>query len=718
MATVRGRIDEARRALMFGAAQRWQEREEARTVGLDKVSAMGVGAADSPEQRARFSRREALKLAKGIPRFGERTIGTADFIPFAPSTHAAASATPVARLVTMPEKSYTAEGVATGLLMPGQLLLTNYHVFPGKKYAFGYAANFGYLRDERGIQEGSYFELDPDAFFLEDEQYDFVIVSLKSIGLKGERLGSLGGTPLIENTGKILTGMPVNIVQHPGGGPRQFAVSNNRLLDILPAGYLHYETDTERGSSGSPVYNQDWELIALHHCGVPEMRGGDVIKTDGNVWDEDRDPDSEIHWVSNEGTRVSFIVDRMKGKQLETAEQQQRLAALIASTSDPCGTDRAAAMGSTFPSGSATMPNSSFSFSGPVTIHVYATPAPALPEALAVVPLQREIAASGALFAEKSLVFDPDYEAREGYDEKFLGVSVPMPSVASTRSAELYTAQDYLGYCDEYRDVPGIDTTHLQAADPIVLAYHHYSLVMNKTHRMCMWTASNCDYREDARQDGRSGKELGGENWRHDPRVPAELQLSDPDIYQPAKRIDRGHVVRREDNCWGDAGLQTDYANADSFHWTNCTPQHEAFNRENPSDRSPDKVYADSDVRGIWGQFEAELARQIRAGGGRAVLFAGPVLKDFFEPKDWGNGKVRIPKQFWKVVVVPASLKKKAPLLSYGYVFSQVSVVNRFGLSYEAVDLPQFSRQRKPLKAITELTGVIFPAEVLAAEQG
>ena len=90
------------------------------------------------------------------------------------------------------------------------------------------------------------------------------------------------------------------------------------------------------------------------------------------------------------------------------------------------------------------------------------------------------------------------------------------------------------------------------------------------------------------------------------------LQIEDADFYAPAKKIDRGHIVRREDGAWGGRAKEAEFGNSDTYHWTNCTPQSEAFNQSGKS--------------GIWGQFEEHIQREVKAEGGRMSVFAGPVL--------------------------------------------------------------------------------------------
>lgn len=67
------------------------------------------------------------------------------------------------------------------------------------------------------------------------------------------------------------------VVGHPQGGGLQISLHDSLLLDIDQEGRLvHYRTPTEPGSSGSPVFNSGWEVIALHHGGstnTPRLNG-------------------------------------------------------------------------------------------------------------------------------------------------------------------------------------------------------------------------------------------------------------------------------------------------------------------------------------------------------------------------------------------------------------------------------------------------------------
>ena len=67
-------------------------------------------------------------------------------------------------------------------------------------------------------------------------------------------------------------GAYVYVIGHPAGGGIKFSIRGNDLLaydaDMFK---VHYTAPTEGGSSGSPVFNQAWQLMAVHHAGDSKM---------------------------------------------------------------------------------------------------------------------------------------------------------------------------------------------------------------------------------------------------------------------------------------------------------------------------------------------------------------------------------------------------------------------------------------------------------------
>lgn len=67
------------------------------------------------------------------------------------------------------------------------------------------------------------------------------------------------------------------VVGHPQAGELQFSLQDSVLLDVCSSERLmHYRTPTDPGSSGSPVFNKEWEVVALHHAGsqaCPRLSG-------------------------------------------------------------------------------------------------------------------------------------------------------------------------------------------------------------------------------------------------------------------------------------------------------------------------------------------------------------------------------------------------------------------------------------------------------------
>lgn len=61
------------------------------------------------------------------------------------------------------------------------------------------------------------------------------------------------------------------IIGHPGGRDVEISLHDNQLLATNER-LLHYRTPTEKGSSGSPVFEpEDWRVVALHHKGSESL---------------------------------------------------------------------------------------------------------------------------------------------------------------------------------------------------------------------------------------------------------------------------------------------------------------------------------------------------------------------------------------------------------------------------------------------------------------
>lgn len=76
------------------------------------------------------------------------------------------------------------------------------------------------------------------------------------------------------------------IAGHPGGGGLRVSMHDNHLLDFDDR-RMHYRTPTNPGSSGSPVFNDQWKLVGLHHAGSAEMPkldgSGEVIEANEGI---------------------------------------------------------------------------------------------------------------------------------------------------------------------------------------------------------------------------------------------------------------------------------------------------------------------------------------------------------------------------------------------------------------------------------------------------
>src|SRR5690606_23428971 len=175
--------------------------------------------------------------------------------------------------------------LGTGFVVSPALLLTNNHVLPSAETAQRSLVDFDFEEDENyNPRTPLVFALDPDRLFLTSDALDYTLVAIRPAALDGVApLTTFGYLPLSEKKGKILVNEYVAVIQHPGGAPKKIALRNNKLVDVFDD-FIHYTTDTDRGASGSPVFNDQWQVVALHHAGVKRRdSAGRVLAVDGSV---------------------------------------------------------------------------------------------------------------------------------------------------------------------------------------------------------------------------------------------------------------------------------------------------------------------------------------------------------------------------------------------------------------------------------------------------
>lgn len=215
-------------------------------------------------------------------------------------------------------------GYGTGFMVSPRLLLTNNHVLSDAQQAGFSLIEFNYQSSVGGQMLQSYtYELDPTTFFLTDKRLDYSLVAVKDSLTARPPLASFGWNRLIEEQGKVILGEYVNIIQHPSGQPKQLALRENQLVDLFDD-FLHYRTDTAPGSSGSPVFNDQWEVVSLHHSGVPRKdEQGRILTIDGQTWTPEMGED-RIAWIANEGIRISRIAEHVKQQSLSSTRRRLR----------------------------------------------------------------------------------------------------------------------------------------------------------------------------------------------------------------------------------------------------------------------------------------------------------------------------------------------------------------------------------------------------------
>ncbi|WP_051035480.1 trypsin-like serine peptidase [Crinalium epipsammum] len=100
----------------------------------------------------------------------------------------------------------------------------------------------------------------------------------KPIGASTEGSVKRGWIEIPTNAHEFKINQALFILQHPLGEPLKLAFDLDVIKDIDPSGTLiKYRTNTDYGSSGSPCFDSNWNLVALHHTGSPSYNAGTPV---------------------------------------------------------------------------------------------------------------------------------------------------------------------------------------------------------------------------------------------------------------------------------------------------------------------------------------------------------------------------------------------------------------------------------------------------------
>lgn len=201
-------------------------------------------------------------------------------------------------------------GCATGFMVSPRLLLTNNHVLPTADDAAQSWVHFRHEFDAFGNPvESCVFGLDPSAFFFTDTDLDVTVVAVaEETPDRRHRAARFGWLRLSGSPDTVLPGEWLTLVHHPSGCAKQLALRQNLLIRSGDSD-LWYASESAWPSSGAPLFNDSWQVVALHRVGAPARdRAGRVLTVDGGPWKEG-DEEARVVWRAGVGTRTSAIVD-------------------------------------------------------------------------------------------------------------------------------------------------------------------------------------------------------------------------------------------------------------------------------------------------------------------------------------------------------------------------------------------------------------------------
>jgi len=161
-------------------------------------------------------------------------------------------------LVTMSGRNF----YGTGFRIGEDLILTNHHVLfdgdNGDAPATAVEAWFGFERTFAGLDLAPTVVICDPASIRGAADHDWAVVRTQGAMPADAPIIPLVGAEPVRVDDRVY------IIQHPSGAPKKIGMIHN-VVRWVDDDVVQYLTDTEGGSSGAPVFNEQWGLVALHH---------------------------------------------------------------------------------------------------------------------------------------------------------------------------------------------------------------------------------------------------------------------------------------------------------------------------------------------------------------------------------------------------------------------------------------------------------------------
>lgn len=669
--------------------------------GFETITAKALdhqipGVTPEENQKRKENRKDmiASKTAEPVDFAYERAIGNNDSLYSNFIELIALTKRKVARIVI--KENQKRIGFATGFMVSKNLMLTNWHVFQTREMATTSEAHFFYEYDTLGHPiDPVIFKID-DSKFYNNKELDYCFVGIAPMDVKNEySLENIGYLYLDKLIGKIgeVGVEKLNIIHHPLGDYKQLSIRENLFVGIDDI-KIYYETDTAQGSSGSPVFNDQWQVVGLHHKSIAKMTEDGqhyLDKDDNKIPEYDGKIDiTKVVWLKNEGIRISTILKHLKENYpndpiITAIEQLPKKEILTFSIDDKPindmsekNTEKQNIMeNNTSKNIIISIPVDALNNENSIDISLSTKKI----ATIATKEVQQDNSLSNGLLLEAAKISKEDsidFSACQGYSSDFLGkekvVPMPMPKPGTDTEKEIALLKD----------------------KSMILKYFNYSLIFNAVRKMPLVSAVNVSGDPALRIDDTERSD----DWLRDARIDKMCQLDDK--FYTRSNFDRGHMSRYQDAKWTFPASKDNELRNGIFtcFYSNACPQVPGLNR----------------ASGTWGKLEKAVLekgvkKQTDNDETKMTVFNGPI---FNKNTDRIFRGVRTPMDFFKIIVWlddQDNLKATAFKLSQKLLLSDVQFDESLRMDLEALDIDkvmEFKNYQCTIKSISEATEIDF----------